>query len=414
MNSKANKRIALFEYDWPLYSIIKDFSVRFAEQGYNVDIFYKGLDTRFQFIDKNEFDQYSKIHFYNFSHPNSFISSFLQKFSRLFQRFYNTYLGTTRTKDNQIISNKVFSKSVEIISKSQYLCFIGIEKKGLIWAGRLSKIFKCPFLYHSLELYIEDHPEIHRYIHLREAEKKYHKLASATIIQDKQRASALYQSNNVFTNKTFLFPVSVKGKKVESKSNYLHEKYAINKNKKILLYFGGIYKSRSITKLVRMANLFDDNVVSVIHGSGPSIYINYLRALVNNNKVIFSLTNVDEREITELISSADIGIALYETTNSNDRLIAHSSVKIAYYTQCGIPIIAFNTECLSKLMESYKFGELINSIDEIPQKVSQILGNLGEYRQNSYKAFDRYYSFDTNFSKFFLQFEQTIRKEEIQ
>jgi hypothetical protein len=107
---------------------------------------------------------------------------------------------------------------------------------------------------------------------------------------------------------------------------------------------------------------------------------------------------IAEEEIENLISSADIGIALYKTTNANDRLVAFSSSKTAYYTQCGIPMIAFETESFKKLVNSYQCVELINTINEIPQKVRKILENYDMYRQQSFSAYQRFYNLDNNFS----------------
>jgi hypothetical protein len=110
-----------------------------------------------------------------------------------------------------------------------------------------------------------------------------------------------------------------------------------------------------------------------------------------------------------MVSSADIRIALYETTNSNERLVAFSSSKIAYYTKCGVPIIAFDTESFRLLMNSFVCGELINTVSEIPLKVHQILDSYDLYRDQAQAAYKDYYNLDKNFSKFLINFEQTLR-----
>jgi glycosyltransferase involved in cell wall biosynthesis len=94
--------------------------------------------------------------------------------------------------------------------------------------------------------------------------------------------------------------------------------------------------------------------------------------------------------------------------NSNDRLVAFSSVKVAYYLQCGDPIIAFDSESFRELMNAYKCGELINSIDEIPQKIEKILNDYDSYREQAFMAFREFYDFDKNFRKFKVNFENFI------
>jgi glycosyltransferase involved in cell wall biosynthesis len=125
-------------------------------------------------------------------------------------------------------------------------------------------------------------------------------------------------------------------------------------------------------------------------------------------RVVFSLDFVGEEKIIDVISSATIGLALYDNMNSNDRLAAFSSVKVAYYLQCGDPIIAFDSESFRELMDTYKCGELISSIDEIPQKAEKILNDYDRYKEQAFMAFREFYDFDKNFRKFKVNFENFI------
>ena len=79
--------------------------------------------------------------------------------------------------------------------------------------------------------------------------------------------------------------------------------------------------------------------------------------------------------------------------------------------QCGVPIIALDSESFRELMDAYKCGELINSIGEIPQKIEKILNNYGSYREQAFKAFKQFYDFDENFKKFILDFENFTKTE---
>ncbi|MBE0688222.1 MAG: glycosyltransferase, partial [Anaerolineaceae bacterium] len=260
----------------------------------------------------------------------------------------------------------------------------------------------------SLELYIEDNPVIDRFYHFLDAERKYHRKSLATIIQDGSRADALLKSNGVEKTNVLHLPVSAKGKAIRDKSGFLQKKLNIDQNKKIILYFGGLDKTRSISQIVESAKYLDDGVVLVLHGFGPKRYIKHLISIADKSKVIFSFDFVPEAEILNLISSAHIGIALYKTSNANDRLVAFSSSKIAYYTQCGVPIIAFDTESFRELANSYQCVELINTFNEIPYTVRKILGNYDFYREESFSAYQRFYNLDDNFSRLIRELEQTV------
>ncbi len=94
--------------------------------------------------------------------------------------------------------------------------------------------------------------------------------------------------------------------------------------------------------MVRIASRLKDDIMLVLHGFGEQTYLAHLQSITNIDRVIFSFDLVAEEEILNVISSVTIGMALYENTNSNDRLAAFSSVKVAYYMQCGFPGIAFD------------------------------------------------------------------------
>lgn len=409
MLEKTNNRIGLFIYDWGMYHYIKDFAIKFAEAGYFVDIFYKYWDSAYDFANINDLELNQNIRFLNFSTRISSRQVIERRYIRLLNKIAILFSIPRNDKPDDLLDRDIFNKSKEIIAASQYDCFIGIEKKGLVWAGMLSEINHCPFIYFNLELYIEDNPALYMYYHVLAAERKYHKLATATIIQDKLRGNVLLKSNGIGQSNVLYFPVSTKGQTVRKKTNLLQSKLDIPANKKILLYFGTIDINRvHFPDLVRMATDLDDQTILVIHGFGKKEYVDYLQSISDKNKVIFSLDFIAEEEIGNLISSADIGIALYHTKNANDRMVAFSSSKVAYYMQCGVPIIAFDTESFRELVDSYQCVELIDTMQEIPLKTRKILENYDTYREQSYLAYQRFYNLDENFSRLLNQLEQII------
>ncbi len=411
MVERETGRIGIFEYDWSMYGFIKNFIIELAEAGYLVDVFQKDPSTTLDFTNTEQFRDYHNVRYFNFKTSNTLSQKILRKSKAVLGRLSEDY----RQSPKSFIDAQILRRSKEIITESEYQCFIGIEKKGLIWAGILSQIYGCPLIYYSLELYLEDHPRLaadlatREYSYLRKMEKKYHQLAGATIIQDRLRAEALLKYNEIeFTNLLYL-PISVRGDIVESRSGYLHEKYQIGRAKQLLLYFGLIQDERFSADLVRIASCLRDDVILVLHGYGDPAYLAHLQSIAAVNRIIFSFDLVKEENIIDVISAATIGLALYENTNSNDRLAAFSSVKVAYYMQCGVPLIAFDSESFRELMDAHKCGELITSTEEIPQAVQKILNDYDRYREQAFMAFKQFYEFDENFKGFIRDFNDFIK-----
>jgi glycosyltransferase involved in cell wall biosynthesis len=405
MDSADKGRIGIFEYDWSMYSFIRDLAIKLTESGYTVDIFHKDPNFGLDFTNIELFKHNSNVRYINFRTSNTLSCKIARKIKKFLGKLSRNYLQNPKN----IIDREILLKSKRIVAKSKYQCFIGVEKSGLIWAGMLAQLYGYPLIYYSLELYLEDHPDIDGYSHLRKAEKKYHQLSRATIIQDRARADALMKHNEIGTTDLIYFPISVRGDVVENKSCFFYQKYKIKETQQILLYFGLIQDERFSTDLVRIASLLKDTNKLVLHGFGEQTYLDYLQSIADKNRVLFSLDFVPEEKIIEVISSAAIGLALYPDTSSNDRLVAFSSVKMAYYMQCGIPVIAFDSESFRELINAYKCGELINSIDEIPQKVEKILSEYESYRKQAFMAFRQFYDFDKNFNKFNLDLERFIK-----
>jgi glycosyltransferase involved in cell wall biosynthesis len=266
----------------------------------------------------------------------------------------------------------------------------------MIWAGALSEKLNVPFIYYSLELYIDGHPELGSYSNsevIRCEEKKYHARAAGTIIQDELRAKALFESNGVEEKNAIYIPVSITGKIIEASSHYLHEKLGIDVSKKIILYLGMIRKKRGINELMQCASQLGDDFVIVLHGplvSDVSI------TDTNGGKIYFSTDIVRSEDIPKLISSSYIGVAFYGDATVNDKLTAFSSEKIAYYMQCGLPIIAHKNESYELLFNQHRCGELIEHIHQLPDAVQKIDADYENFRGNVFLAFEHYYSFDNN------------------
>ena len=308
------------------------------------------------------------------------------------------YRALVTVRPNIVIDREVLRQSRSIARRSQYECFIGIEKKGLIWAGILSKSGRYPLVYYSLELYVEDHPELSSFYYLRGAEKRFNRRSKATIVQDKSRGAVLAESNGVLDAKSLVyFPISLRGDLVKRKSTFLHQKFGIDESKKIVLYFGSVFARRYLDRLVEMAEGFTDDIVLVVLGHGADSYREYLQSIAKSGKAIVSNEFIPEHQVLDVVSSADIGVALFQTTNANDRLVAFSSLKISYYIRCGVPVFAFDTESSRRLTGAFKCGELINGIDELPAKVQAIVTDYERYQDEAYMAFSTFFSFDRTF-----------------
>lgn len=379
------KRIGIFQYGWPLQIHALNLASSLAEEGFIVDLFLYDCDLSYVNLSKLQNNSNVNVIFCERKEIYKSVENVIYKILCLFG-----------LSDSPPVWGSVVKYSSKYIRDSKYDYFIGIEKKGLLWAGRLLKKFGVPYLYYSLELFVEGHPVFdgkREFIAVRREERKYHTDAIGTIIQDKLRAEVLLKSNGIITTDIIYLPVSVTGDIIREKNYFIHDRFNIDRSKKIIFYFGLICENRGVHELVNIAENLGDDFVMVLHGPAAGYLIS---PELCNNKLYLSTDLVDADKITRMLSSAHIGMAFYDNEITNARLTAFSSEKIALYMQAGLPIVAYSNESYELLMDNYRCGELVDHIHDVPEAVRKIDAYYLRYRENAFSAFNKYYSFNNN------------------
>lgn len=386
-------KIAVIQIDICLQSYTKDFINILIEQGFFIDLYInKACDC--------ELISSSGIACDIYIIDNNRLIRRLLPLSKEFSRL----LAILRFKTSTIDFLTKLSIFLKMRSKS-YNLIIGIEKKGLVISGWLSHKLRVPYAYYSLELYWEDHPNTIVFNRkLRCEEVFYNQKALFTIIQDTQRAQVLSYANKLDNQHDFCYlPVGVRGAVSNEKSSFFQDKFSLKATNILVLYFGNVSKDRNCEELVKIAEQFPEGTYLVLHGK--------YYGMENTNfgsRVLVSKDLVDENMIQKLISSCDIGLALYNNHYSNDRLTAFSSQKIAYYLQQGIPFISFRNESYEKLFSEFECGLMVNKILDIGEAIFKIIKNYEYYSKQALLAYEKYYNLDNQIPKIFKEVVKAV------
>ena len=375
-------KIAVIQLE-PLHGYTRDFVNGLTENGCNVDLIISG-DAKRNFIDLSSI----LCNVYEIKKSRIFI---------LLEKIRNQILK--KSKSFSYINAYIIRKRIFALmgGLGKYDLLIGIEKSGLeiayLWALKNNNI---PYVYWSLELYLEDHPDYKSFSWKRKSEKNCHQYALGTIIQDKYRWAKLQEANNkVNCNNVFYFPIGTRAKAGDAISNMI---YLRNKSHIKLLYFGVIAKTRMANEIFQQIKKINNNSLSLrLHGPIGRSTINSLFGDDIPESIRITTTSVSENMIYEIINESDIGIALYRTDNCNDRYTVYSSQKIALYLQCGKPIIVFKTEVSEDLFKMYKCGEMIDSINELENAIEKIKCNYTAYHKEALCAYNSIYNSDMYF-----------------
>ncbi|HZD41157.1 MAG TPA: hypothetical protein VE131_10575 [Terriglobales bacterium] len=396
----AGHKIAIFQYEWPLQVHTLYLAGALAASGYEVELFLKGCPS--EFVNRRAFAPKSGVWVFDF--PNGSEGDSL--YGKIRNRTIDLLTSARQRLRYFPIQDGVVEKSLTLL-QGRYQCFIGVEKKGLIWASKAAASKNAPYLYYSLELYLEDHPTFENtqnFKLLRNAEIMAHRGAKATIIQDEARAEVLFRHNDSATD-IIIFPISLPNRENQARSDFLQTKYDISERNKIILYFGMLGEGRLSTELAKQKEHMPPNTVLVLHGQGDKKFLTDLRRQYHGGNLIVSCEMIPEEKLPDLIASAHIGLAFYRDSCSNDRLSAFSSEKVAMYLREGLPVVSFNIGNYPNLVHSYRCGELIDKLEELPSAVTRIFESYDKYSKGSSNAFRDLFHYQRNF----VRLEKYIR-----
>jgi glycosyltransferase involved in cell wall biosynthesis len=159
--------------------------------------------------------------------------------------------------------------------------------------------------------------------------------------------------------------------------------------------------------LAQSALNWPDDRVLILHSHG---YHNphYLKRLkqYEGEKVIISLDPVPYEELPSLLSSADIGIALYRDLNKNYSLIDSASGKLAHYLQAGLPVIVNDFPGIKRIVEGYHCGVSVSEVGEITGAVDRIIKDYDAIHDNAFRCYEDNYVFSKHFDRVMARIEQ--------
>lgn len=261
--------------------------------------------------------------------------------------------------------------------------YIGADDMGCQLISKLKDKFNLRYWNFLLEYPDIDNPGIVQL--LRSAEK--------IITHDKWHSDFLNKTCKTNDAQYLYLPNSTFTEECHTKTDYLTRRVNLPSGSVILLHSGGLGKWFMCKELAMASNQLTPNQYVVFHTSHNVTDDEYFKRIENtvnrkNLPVRFSLKPVTDQELDTLVSSATIGLAFYSVDILGYRAeyMGVAAGKIGNYLKCGVPVIATKLPSLSYLND-YECGVLIDSFDELPVAVNQIMKNYNSYCKNAYKCY---------------------------
>jgi len=269
----------------------------------------------------------------------------------------------------------------------QYRCIFAVPQWDLYYAGKVAGLLKIPLICLHDEIFTSKNATEF----WRRREKDAHQKACATIELSEERADYVRRENELGPDhKIFVIPNAPAGTSERLKNFYYHEAFDIPRDKILLLHLGSTW-SPKIRHLANLAKGWDGPYVLVFQCRAAHCILKDLQAKhVHCNRSVLPNSGLNRA-----VSSASIGIGLYDTDNikGGDLMMGYASSKLGVYFRNGLPVIFTDQECF-RFIERHGLGICVSDIRQIPAAADKIMARYDFYAKNVKAYFNEKLNFD--------------------
>jgi hypothetical protein len=271
-----------------------------------------------------------------------------------------------------------------VTRRPRYTAVFTVPQWSLHHAAMATRLTDTPLVYISDEL---------RTTGNRAREQREHQQCAFTVALSSDRAAYVREANGLAADHPiYIVPNAAPGPAGRQASRYYPDLLGIPAERCILLHAGGMGWSH-VAALVESASRWgDDQPALVFQGRLPS----EMHGREHRGSVWFSPITLPADLLNYAASSARIGLALYDDTKVNDRLMGTASGKLCLYMRNALPVITARQACFDWL-ERERCGVRVGSVDEIPDAARAIESDYDTYVCNV----RRYYAEHLDFTRTF-------------
>ncbi len=279
----------------------------------------------------------------------------------------------------------------------KYKAIIGTPVAGAWLAFRTARVLGMPYYYFADELVehlIISSPEK---IRARMASQNYkaNRFARASIALGEVRYLEQKELNKIdYPHEHVILPNAPSGPAVHLRSNYFRDIFNIEDRKPILLFIGTIQWNLAKRLYEETKDYSDRDYHIIFHGRTLGLMGNGDHPFIK-----VSTFPLPSALMNYAVSSADIGLALYDQSSTRESRNAFTGGKIGTYLKNELPIIAGNAVSL-KVFEEQKVGIYWDGELEFDVVAKRAITNLKDLRQNIRDFYSKNFQYELFFESF--------------
>lgn len=277
--------------------------------------------------------------------------------------------------------------------RPKYDWIFAVPQWALYYAGIAASFAKIPIVCLSDELKTDGEATTGEHIRWRRREVRAHRTCAFTIALTEERGAFIREENKLgAAHPIYVVPNSAPGPARRLPSRYYQDTLGIRSDQCVLLNAGSWYWKLGFAHVEQIARGWDGQSVLVFQGR----MLNHFPKTEAHPNLRFSSTVLPSDLLDYAVSSAHIGLGLYDTRNMNNRLMGAASGKVTLYMKNALPII-LTAHPSFDWVEREGCGVLVDDLRDIAAASGRIRSDYDRYVSNV----KRYYAERLDFARTF-------------
>lgn len=295
---------------------------------------------------------------------------------------------------------------------SPWIAVIGIDRDGIILGNAIAELIGLPTILLSYEIFFESETSKQ----FKKPEISACRKICMAVCQGGERSLQLSLENKIPLDKIIDIPVSSRGDKVEYPPVPDLKEYFNITHDYVAVVAGSLDDWTLIDELVLTSHDWPAGWALLIHSRYglDHVKIKHLSRKGAKNIYFSNSPLASSQEASSLFCQADLGIALYNPTFSNEFLgknlafLGLSSGKTAMYLQGGLPVLTTRIGEYPNLVQTYGAGFVVDNVSQIPFFLRQYNPSRSNMRSNARRLFEE--NIDANLfrAKFLIAFYSAL------
>lgn len=269
---------------------------------------------------------------------------------------------------------------------------IACDTVSLLVARTVNLVRGIPYLYHSRELALSWDSSSLGARAAKWLERRCHRRALCTVIQDRTRAELLGRDNGVPFESFLIVPNAPIGTWENEPSDYLASRLGVPAGAPIVLHAGSVVPETMVLEIIGSIGGWPREAVLVVHGVPETVYLPALEAAAARfpGRVFFSPLLVAAADVDRLFASAAVGLAFYRPSDDNHRCVGHAAGKIFNLMKVGIPIVTNDLPGMRELVEESGCGRVVRDPADLGEAIADLLLRREACRARCAETFPQY------------------------